>query len=567
KYKFLSFIKLIKIWHLVLVLGWSYFLAIPLLQEFFWPIPDEERAIKLMNRLLKTIEVETLPLTRGKVDLEPSNLAEILPDIDLYPPLTPARSRRAAVEIFSSPEKATVAERGPDSDRWLVDMALAFNATRPEADGRPYDIVVRGLSSGLALDYIISNKRVPDGYSPSNAIWGEALKAQGVPLELVAPRLAGNVAGLVINQDKFPQFQKTYGAVTALSIAKATNAGDFNLGYTNPLSSSTGINFLLRLLESFNPEDPLSEEAVAPFQSFQQSVPVVAYTTLQMKEAAKSGFLDGFVFESQQFQNSPDLKNDYVFVPFGVRHDNPLYFTGREGWRLKALRAFAEFCLRPENQQLASQYGFNELDDYQPKKAALTGESLTLAQKLYKDKKSGAREIVAVFVCDVSGSMAGQRLRLLKKSLSESFKVISSNNYLGLVLFSKRTQLAAPIGQFNLNQRAIIAGAIENTRGQGGTAMYDAILYAEKMIQDFKVDRPNANFAIFVLTDGESNSGLAYSDVYPVISGLKVPIHVIGYATEMDSLRELAAINEAAAISANTEDVVYQLRSLFNAEL
>ena len=44
-----------------------------------------------------------------------------------------------------------------------------------------------------------------------------------------------------------------------------------------------------------------------------------------MREAAKSGMLDGFVLEHQTFFIWPDLKDDYVFTPFGVRHDSPKF--------------------------------------------------------------------------------------------------------------------------------------------------------------------------------------------------------------------------------------------------
>lgn len=64
----------------------------------------------------------------------------------------------------------------------------------------------------------------------------------------------------------------------------------------------------------------------------------VAYTTLQMKDAAESGVLDGFIMEYQTYTNNADLKK-YIFTPFGVRHDNPVYSIGtlskekQEAWR------------------------------------------------------------------------------------------------------------------------------------------------------------------------------------------------------------------------------------------
>jgi len=71
------------------------------------------------------------------------------------------------------------------------------------------------------------------------------------------------------------------------------------MGYTNPFVSSTGLNFLISTLSSFDENNLLSEKAVKGFEKFQTNIPFVAYTTLQMRESAQSGVLDGFIMEYQ----------------------------------------------------------------------------------------------------------------------------------------------------------------------------------------------------------------------------------------------------------------------------
>ena len=63
-----------------------------------------------------------------------------------------------------------------------------------------------------------------------------------------------------------------------------------------------------------------------------------------MRDAAKSGMLDAFVLEYQTYVNAPDLKGGYVFTPFGVRHDSPLYALGDlPQEKLDIIKKFAEF--------------------------------------------------------------------------------------------------------------------------------------------------------------------------------------------------------------------------------
>jgi Ca-activated chloride channel family protein len=60
-------------------------------------------------------------------------------------------------------------------------------------------------------------------------------------------------------------------------------------------------------LNCFDSNDILSTEAVESFVDFQANVPFVAYTTLQMREAAESGALDAFIMENQTLYNDPSL--------------------------------------------------------------------------------------------------------------------------------------------------------------------------------------------------------------------------------------------------------------------
>ena len=46
-----------------------------------------------------------------------------------------------------------------------------------------------------------------------------------------------------------------------------------------------------------------------------------------------------------------------------------------------------------------------------------------------------------------------------------------------------------------------------------------------------------------------------------------MPCYTIGYNANLSALSELSAINEAASINADNDDVIYSLKSLFNAQM
>ena len=72
---------------------------------------------------------------------------------------------------------------------------------------------------------------------------------------------------------------------------------------------------------------------------------------------------------------------------------------------------------------------------------------------------------------------------------------------------------------------------------------------------------------IFVLSDGETNIGYNLSEVRDVLGGMRIPVYTIGYNADLAALESISSVNEAASIDASTEDVVYQLKILFNANM
>ena len=338
-----------------------------------------EDAVKRLSKLYGNIDVTTEAPVKGQINLDPVDVAASLPDISKFP-ITADSTTTDYAEIFSSTEKS-----GTGDDGWLTDVAKDFNKAKITINGKPVSVKLRNIASGTAADYIRSGKYVPDAFTPSNELWGEMVKASGVKTQLITKRLAGNVPGIVISKAKHDSFVQKYGEVTVKSVIDAIAAGEFSMGYTDPFASSTGLNFLVTTLQTFDSANLLSDKAVQGFENFQANVPFIASTTLQMREAAKSGALDGFVLEYQTYVNTAELKGAYVFTPFGARHDSPLYALGNvSATKLEIIKKFSEFTAQAKYQETAKDKGFNGLEDYQPKLDQVYGSVLIAAKKVWK---------------------------------------------------------------------------------------------------------------------------------------------------------------------------------------
>jgi Ca-activated chloride channel family protein len=529
---------------------------------------DPLEAEQQLDELVDDIDWEDAPVTRRESIPPPTaDLAATLPDIDLFPLVVVPRSgsNQTVAEIFVSTEKS-----GSGTDGWMVEVAESFNESgQTLSDGSTAQVAIRKIASGTGYQFIAAGKDLPDGYSPSNLLWIEMAKTH-LTMTAVSDQLVPNVAGLVLKSATATELTNKYGQLDSATLIEAVIAGDVVMGYTDPFASSTGLNFLLTVLDDFAEGDEsrlVAPDVASVFEQFQQQVPFVALTTLQIRESVEkeNGTLDAFVMEYQTFVNSESLRTGFEFIPFGVPHDNPLYAVGDVApTTLETLELFAAHAGQQQSSDLAEEVGFDP-PQYQSTVAIPSGETLIEAQNLWKDKKDGGRPVHAVFVTDVSGSMAGSRIVSVQTALQSALGFISPETSIGMVEFSDVARKKLDIEKFDLNQQGQFAAAVVDMNPIGGTAMYDGIILGLSMLTDVRSADPNAKLLLFVLTDGETTSGLTFNDTAAVIEGVGIPVYTVGFEANVDELARISSLVESASINASEDDVEFKMASLFNA--
>lgn len=524
-----------------------------------------EQAYADLSGKMKRIGVQEITVTPQQLDVsEFLDAKDELPDIESSYPFVVEGKGDVNIEIFSSGEKA--AESGSDS--FLTEMAKKFNNQHNKtADDKTMSVSLRSIPSGTAAEYISTGKYQPECYTPSNTLFGELVKNEGVELTVETPRLVGNVAGILVSKNTADMLRTDYGEATVNSVLNATIDGKMMMGYSNPYTSATGLNFLLSALANSGSDNIVDAAAVESFQKFQANVPLVSFTTQQMVQSADKGVVDGLVMEFQSYQNDPTLQRNYEFIPFGVRHDNPLYSVGSiSADKKEVITIFVSFC--EQNKAVATKDGFNGMDDYTYAGKEYDGNTIAQAQSVWKEEKDSGIPIVAEFVVDTSGSMRGEPINALKTAMINTIQYINDDNYIGIIGFDSEVREYLPINKFSLNQKTLYKGAVNSLDANGNTAMYNGLCVAmDRIYQKSQELGGNCTPIIFVLTDGDSNTGCRFSETKDIIAGMNIPIYTISYNYAADSLSELASINEAASIVGNSEDITYKLRNLFNAEM
>lgn len=519
------------------------------------------KELKAFNEQIQTDEI------KPQLDIyQTDSTVQTLADISTFP-LTVEGSGSINIEVAAATEMS-----GSAPDDWMNVVAKNFNNSGATVNGKSVSVSIRKITSGEVLTYMTEGDYKPDVYAPSSDAWGQMLESKGVSTVKLADRIAGNTAGVLMEKNTYDVFIEKYKEVTLSNVLEASLEGDLTFAYTNPYTSSTGLNILTGMLYSFDSDNPLSDTAQQKLLDYQKQSPPVAYTTSVLREQATKGIIKAMVMEEQAYHNTPELKN-YVYTPAGIRHDHPVYtfdYVSKE--KQEAAKLFTEYCQNDESQKLADDRGFNLHDDYKSQPNGMDGAGYLSAQKIWKQSKDGGQPIIAVFVADISGSMGGTPINSLKESLLSTSSYISSDNYIGLVSYADDVHINLPIDVFDDEHRAYFSGAVKALDIEGRTATYDALLVALNMMIEKKEEIPNAKMMLFLLSDGEQNVGYSLDRVAPIVGGLKIPVYSIAYNMKDNSkasaeLERLSGINEASLINASSDDLINHMRNLFNVEL
>ena len=517
----------------------------------------EAEALRELESFVNSINPNVAEPVRG-VDTNFNTLEDILPDIDEFFPMTLVGGNQVSAEIFVAPERG-----GQGVDELWMNLAEQFNGEGFTINGQTVSVSIRTISSGIGFDYIQAGVHIPDGYSPSTGLWGQMLTASNVPFNTVSERTAGDVSGFLMRESIYDQIVNDHGEVSFSTVVNAVKNDGLLLGYTNPFVSSVGIDFLVSLMHYFDYDNPMSQDAISSLHEFQSHIPQSFFNTLQLRNVAGTGGIDIMTVGYQLYTNVPEWGSGYVFVPFGVRQDAPLY-TLTSGIESEIVELFAEFVLSDENQEMATDLGFNNLNDFDSE-ISVSDNVVFSIQQTWSENRDGNRPTMAVFVADVSGSMMGAPINALRDSLLNSAQYINDSTYVGLVSYHTDVTIEVPIRRFDSEQRSYFVGHVQNLEPLGQTATFDATLVALNMIKEEMETNPNVRPIIFLLSDGETNRGNTLERITPIVEALGVPVITIGFNDEFPELEALSEINEGISINAINDDLMYHLRNLFNA--
>ncbi|KAK2993118.1 hypothetical protein RJ640_021790, partial [Escallonia rubra] len=177
-----------------------------------------------------------------------------------------------------------------------------------------------------------------------------------------------------------------------------------------------------------------------------------------------------------------------------------------------------------------------------------------------------------VTVLDISGSMAGTKLALLKRAMGFVIQNLGPSDRLAVIAFSSTARRLFPLRRMTDAGRQQALQAVNSLVANGGTNIAEGLRKGAKVMEDRREKNPVAS--IILLSDGQdtytvSGSGGSqhlpnYQSLLPLSihgngrSGFKIPVHAFGFGMDHDasSMHSISEISGGTFSFIETEGVI-----------
>ncbi|KAJ7570370.1 hypothetical protein O6H91_01G117400 [Diphasiastrum complanatum] len=190
------------------------------------------------------------------------------------------------------------------------------------------------------------------------------------------------------------------------------------------------------------------------------------------------------------------------------------------------------------------------------------------AQSPFLHSSSSSRApLDLVTVLDVSGSMAGTKLLLLKRAMAFVIQNLSPADRLSVVAFSSTAKRLFPLRRMGLEGRQQALQAIDALVSTGGTNIAEGLRKGAKVLKDRREHNPVAS--IMLLSDGQDTYSMGAGH-FPLLQGhevvnyrflvprslthdaehaqIQIPVHTFGFGADHDA----ATMHSISEVSGGT---------------
>jgi Ca-activated chloride channel family protein len=512
--------------------------------------------------------------------------------------------------LYSSEKKA-----------WLSDITAQFNqAGHTTQAGKKINIEAVAMGSGEMVDAVLSGRDKPHLMSPASDVFVELANAEAShsASQALLPETEHLVLSPVVIAMWKPMAEalgwgeKAIGWADILAMARNKEGwkaydypqwGRFKFGHTHPEYSNSGVLAMLAQVYAAADKrgglrlaDVEAPQITAYVHDIQQSIVHYGRSTGFFGRKMMSngpGYLSAAVlYENMVIESYDRTDLAYPIVAIYPKEgtfwsDHPAGVVARD-WvtpqHKEAAQLYLQYLLAKPQQEKALQYGFRPaevsiplaapldtahgIDPNEPKTTLQIPKAKVIKaiQSMWHMQKKPAN---ITLVLDVSGSMQGDKIRLMREGSALMLNMLGKGDTVSLLPFN---QVPRWLGQNHGvgEKRTVLLEQSSKLDAGGGTALYDAIDTA----YTYMANNPQADkiSAIVVLSDGkDTNSQLALDALLQKLqfdSETKpTRVFAIGYGdgADMAILNKIADATQGKAYKSSTTDIreVFKEISIF----
>lgn len=205
-------------------------------------------------------------------------------------------------------------------------------------------------------------------------------------------------------------------------------------------------------------------------------------------------------------------------------------------------------------------------------KAPHSGRKQNIVQNIESSPpvENSRASVDLVTVLDVSGSMAGTKLALLKRAMGFVIQNLGPSDRLSVIAFSSTARRIFPLRLMTDTGRQQALQAVNSLVSNGGTNIAEGLRKGAKVFSDRRWK--NSVTSIILLSDGQDtytinsrpNTGTDYQSLVPNSIhrnngvGMQIPVHAFGFGSDHDatSMHSISEISGGTFSFIEAEDVI-----------
>lgn len=490
----------------------------------------------------------------------------------------------------------------PEKEDWLTERINAFNAQKVEVNGQPVFVEGMNKSSGEARTEIRNGTLDVTVWSPSASTWLEVLKQESGNPNVAVSSNPLVLTPVVISMWK-PMAEAMGWPNTPIGWSDMLDLindpqgwgkfghpewGRFSWGHTDPEISTTALSTLIAEFyaatgkqRGLTVADVQSEQSQQFIRDLGQGIKHYGYNTLVFSENMQKfgmSYISAFPMEEITLidfnKNNPPVPLVAIYPKEGTFwHDDPfIIMASASSAEQQAAQQFYDFLMNDESQTLAMSYGFRPANVNVPLADPISPQYGVQPQGVQNILEVPSAEVIVavkdswaqnrkradiILVVDVSGSMEGDKIELVKAGLESFLTRILPEDRVGLVTFSDTaTEIVAPAP---LNDNRIeLQTAIQDMRAVGKTAVFDALETARQSLEALPPSEEDRIRAIVLLSDGADNaSSVSLDQVAQNFDETGISIFPVAYGEDADEaiLQSIADFSRTIVVTGGTGDI------------